>query len=135
MFFIVTDYCHGGDLFAYMLDRVQLEEEDVCMILSQCLSALNYMAENNIVHRDLKLENIMLQKDGDLSNIKLVDFGLSREQGQIKYMNKMFSGTPFYLAPESLVHKTEVASDLWSLGVIMYICIVGKLPFSGNSIQ
>lgn len=106
MLFIVTDYCQGGDLFAYLLGQVQLEEEDVCMIISQCLGALNYMAEKKIVHRDLKLENIMLQKDGDLSNIKLVDFGLSREQGKIKTMNRVFSGTPFYLAPESLVHKT-----------------------------
>lgn len=60
MLFIVTDFCQGGDLFSYMLERNQLDEQEVYILMKQCLSALNYLSENNICHRDIKLENIML---------------------------------------------------------------------------
>lgn len=100
MLFIVTDFCQGGDLFSYMLERNQLAEHEVSILLTQCLSALNYLSENNICHRDIKLENIMLQRSNDLSNIKIIDFGLSRDIGANSTVKSLCSGTPFYIAPE-----------------------------------
>ena len=77
----------------------------------------------------------MLQRNNDISNIKLIDFGLSKDVG-IQYSTKSIcSGTPFYIAPEIVESNFTAASDIWSLGVVMYICLTGKLPFTGNSTQ
>lgn len=101
--------------------------------MNQCFGALNYLSENKICHRDIKLENIMLQRDGDLTNIKLIDFGLSRDMGAQGTVKSLCSGTPFYIAPEVISRVVTTASDLWSLGVVMYVCVAGKLPFPGHT--
>lgn len=133
MLFIVTDYCQGGDLFAYMLERNQLAEHEVSLLMNQCVGALNYLSQNGICHRDIKLENIMLQRDGDLANVKLIDFGLSRDIGASGTVKSLCSGTPFYIAPEVINRQVTTASDLWSLGVVMYVCLAGRLPFPGHT--
>ena len=97
------------------------------------LGALNYLNLHNICHRDIKLENIMLMNDADLSNLRLIDFGLSRNVEKTSNMKSLCSGTPFYIAPEVLNRHVTVASDIWSLGVVMYVCLCGKLPFSGHN--
>ena len=135
MLFIVTDFCQGGDLFSYMLERNQLDEQEVCGLMKQCLSAMNYLSENNICHRDIKLENIMLHRSNDLSNLKIIDFGLSRDLSATSTVKSLCSGTPFYIAPEVINRQVTLASDLWSLGVVMYVCLAGKLPFSGQSTE
>ena len=76
----------------------------------------------------------MLLKNNDLSNIKLIDFGLSKElENSYKDHLSLYDGTPFYLAPEAINKSLSPASDVWSLGIVMYICLAGKLPFSGSS--
>lgn len=105
------------------------------ILITQCLSALNYLGDNNICHRDIKLENIMLQRNNNLSNIKLIDFGLSRDIGANSTVKSLCSGTPFYIAPEVINQEVTYASDLWSLGVVMYVCLAGKLPFTGHTTQ
>ena len=79
MLFIVTDYCYGGELFDYVLERNYLNEKDTKVIMRQCLRSLCYLNKNKIAHRDIKLENMMLQNVNDISNIKLIDFGLSKD--------------------------------------------------------
>ena len=135
MLFIVTDFCYGGELFDYVLERNYLSESDTKTIMKQCLSSLLYLNENNICHRDIKLENLMLQNVADISNIKLIDFGLSRDVQQQSTIKSLCSGSPYYIAPEVIKNQLSMACDIWSLGVVMYICLVGKLPFPGESTE
>jgi serine/threonine protein kinase len=79
MLFLVTDFCRGSDLLSYVLNRDNLGEKEVKIIMRQCMYTLNYLHSQGICHRDIKLENIMLVKPNDLSHIKLIDFGLSKE--------------------------------------------------------
>jgi calcium-dependent protein kinase len=92
------------------------------------------MEENMIAHKDLKLENCLLKNKDDLTNIKLVDFGLSKDLSS-QDMAQTASGTPFYVAPETLMLATCMKSDVWSLGVIMYLMLSGQMPFGGISSQ
>ena len=75
----------------------------------------------------------MLQNEGDTSIVKLIDFGLSRNISCSEEVRSLCSGTPFYIAPEVINLKITTSSDIWSLGVVMYVCLSGKLPFPGNS--
>jgi len=68
-----------------------------------------------------------------LSNLKLIDFGLSRDIGASGTVKSLCSGTPFYIAPEVINRQVTTASDIWSLGVVMYVCLSGKLPFPGHT--
>ena len=79
MLFIVTDYCQGGDLFSYILEKNTILEAEMCIIMKQLLSALSYLSTQGICHRDIKLENIMMQNERDISRVKLIDFGLSKD--------------------------------------------------------
>ena len=102
------------------------------MIMKQIFSAIQYMHEHNICHRDLKPENFLLRLNGDLTSIKLIDFGLSRKLGESEVLNDVH-GTPFYIAPEILEGSYDKLCDLWSLGVILYILICGVPPFAGKT--
>ncbi|XP_068680841.1 serine/threonine-protein kinase par-1-like isoform X2 [Montipora foliosa] len=127
---IVTEFVAGGELLSYLRSQYdsKLSESQARPIMRQLISALYHMHEQGIVHRDLKMENILL--DESKKNIKIVDFGLSNIcQGE--NLLKTQCGSPEYAAPElfrrGCRYGTEV--DLWSLGVIMYGIVVGKLPF------
>ena len=101
LFFIVTDYYQGGELSDILKQRGYLEEFEVFKFMNQMVSVLTYLEDNQISHRDIKLQNFLLKEKNDLSNIKLIDFGLSKD---LTYDNlvKNISGTPFYVAPEIL---------------------------------
>ena len=125
---LVLEYCPGDELYNYLLHHGPLPVPKVQRIFTQLVGAVAYVHKKSCVHRDLKLENILLDKYG---NVKLCDFGFTRE-----YENKLnclqtFCGTICYAAPEML--KGEKYSgekvDVWSLGVILYALLVGELPF------
>ena len=96
------------------------------------LSAVSYLHENNVYHRDLKLDNIMLELEGmEIKELFLIDFGFSTKVQDPEKVSYDFCGTPNYMAPE-LVQKnySDLAKvDIWALGVILYKMIVGKFPF------
>jgi serine/threonine protein kinase len=94
-------------------------------------SVLIYLKELKVLHRDLKLENFLLKDTDDLSNIKLIDFGLSRNISS--NFKQSISGTPYYVAPETLLQQASIKSDIWSLGVILYVLLSGTVPFKGIS--
>ena len=133
MLFLVTDFCRGGDLFTYVLNRDNLGENDVKLMMRQSMYTLNYLHSKGICHRDIKLENIMLVNPNDLSHIKLIDFGLSKEVQKHANIKSLCSGSPFYIAPEVLAGQVNLSCDVWSMAVCMYISLSGKLPFQGKT--
>lgn len=132
LLFLVMDFYEGGELFDYLKKRGYFEEFEVFKVVKQMASILIYMEENKISHKDLKLENFLLKDKDDLSNIKVADFGLSKDLS-LQEIPQNASGTPFYVAPETLMLKGSIKSDIWSLGVIMYIMLSGRVPFTGSS--
>ena len=131
-FYIVMEYCAGGELFDVIAKKAQKEgsfnESEAAEMMKKLLKAINHCHSQNIAHRDIKPENIMITEDGDL---KLIDFGLSKQVKNKKM--KTIVGTPYYIAPEVLQGKYGLKCDIWSLGVIMYILLSGYLPFGGDN--
>uniref|UniRef100_A0A672HWX8 non-specific serine/threonine protein kinase n=1 Tax=Salarias fasciatus TaxID=181472 RepID=A0A672HWX8_SALFA len=123
----VMEYANGGELF-FHLSRDRVFTEDRARFYgAEIVSALEYLHSRNVVYRDLKLENLMLDKDG---HIKITDFGLCKEGITDGATMKTFCGTPEYLAPEVLEDNDYGrAVDWWGLGVVMYEMMCGRLPF------
>nr|XP_019567028.1 PREDICTED: NUAK family SNF1-like kinase 2 [Rhinolophus sinicus] len=127
---IVMEYASRGDLYDYISERQQLSERDARHFFRQIVSAVRYCHQNGVVHRDLKLENILLDANG---NIKIADFGLSNLYHQGKFL-QTFCGSPLYASPEIVNGKpyTGPEVDSWSLGVLLYILVHGTMPFDGQ---
>ncbi|XP_077369638.1 NUAK family SNF1-like kinase 1 [Festucalex cinctus] len=128
---IVMEYASKGELYDYILDKGRLTETEARSIFRQITSAVHYCHKNGVVHRDLKLENILLDQD---LNVKLADFGLSN-QYQRGTLLQTFCGSPLYAAPEIVTglpyQGPEV--DCWALGVLLYALVYGSMPFDGAS--
>lgn len=133
VYYLITEIVTGGDLCTYVKAQRsgKLDEKTSKHYAQQFVSALSYMHHRGIVHRDLKMENVML--NSSQTQIKIVDFGLSNEWSAEAPL-KTHCGSPEYAAPElfvtSRVYGPEV--DLWSLGIILYGMVVGQLPFVSN---
>uniref|UniRef100_A0A914WLD8 non-specific serine/threonine protein kinase n=2 Tax=Plectus sambesii TaxID=2011161 RepID=A0A914WLD8_9BILA len=126
------EFAIGGDLYYHLNKEVQLMKEGFSeprtrFYGAEIVSALGYLHSNNIVYRDLKLENLLLDKDG---HIKIADFGLCKEDISFGDRTRTFCGTPEYLAPEVLEDNDYGRSvDWWGVGVVMYEMMCGRLPF------
>lgn len=163
-YYIITEYYNGGDVAALLQKRIKEEkrafsEEEVQYIMRNVLNGLDYLHKNNILHRDLKLNNLMINYDSDedrhnqnifRSNIVIVDFGFSRVLEPGKYAESNL-GTQYYMGPEMLKKicsnlynkkfrdavdgKYDAKLDIWSLGILCYEMIVGVRAFSGRNIE
>jgi serine/threonine protein kinase len=124
---IVTELMEGGELFEYIVDEAaHLTEKEASNIVSRVARALDYMHSKGVLHRDLKPENMLLKKPGDPSEVKIIDFGFSKNCVR----TESFLGTHGYLAPEMMAHEEyTMAVDMWALGVCVYALISGYLPF------
>ena len=128
---LVLEYCQGDELYNYLLKHGKLPVDKVQRIFTQLAGAVSYVHMQSCVHRDLKLENILLDKH---ENVKLVDFGFTREyEGKANYL-QTFCGTICYSAPEMLKGEKYAGEkvDVWSLGVILYALLCGELPFDDD---
>lgn len=132
--FLVMENVSGGSLHSLLKSRPnrQLKDSEAKSLFLQVASAVKYCHSKNITHRDIKLENILL--DEKRKNVKLIDFGFSTWIPNDKKI-KMFWGTPSYMAPE-IVSKQEFCgppADIWALGVLLYALLCGKFPFKGKT--
>ena len=130
---IVMEYICAGDLLSYIKKRGKLTEEVAKFIFKQIVLTLQYIHNHNIVHRDIKLDNILIDLD---NNIKICDFGVSKI---IKNNEPLMEqcGTPAYIAPEILLNRgyEGFGVDIWSAGVVLYAMLSGTVPFKGNNIK
>ncbi|VDM37208.1 unnamed protein product [Toxocara canis] len=132
MLYLVTEYAPNGEIFDLIAKQRRLSEHSARDKFWQIISAVEYCHKLNIVHRDLKAENLLL--DANL-NIKIADFGFSNFYNKDDTLNT-FCGSPPYAAPEVFEGKRYAGPeiDIWSLGVVLYVLICGVLPFEGSSL-
>ncbi|XP_052639705.1 hormonally up-regulated neu tumor-associated kinase homolog A-like [Harpia harpyja] len=128
-YYMVMELCHGGDLLDRICDKKRLAEREVRRYTRQILSAVEHLHCQGFVHRDLKIENFLL----DENNNKIVDFGLSNTAKFRDLSQELLHtqcGSPAYAAPELLAHrKYGPKVDVWSIGVSMFVMLTGTLPF------
>jgi len=128
--YFVMDYIPGGDMAFHLDQRQRFSEKEVRFFAAEIALALEHLHSCGIVYRDLKLENILLDRSG---HVCLTDFGLSKELDSVGATTKTVCGTPTYLAPEVLLGQPYGnAIDWWSLGVVMYELFTGMNPFDAR---
>ncbi|KAG8438460.1 hypothetical protein GDO86_008949 [Hymenochirus boettgeri] len=140
--YLVMEMCEGGELKDILQRKTRLTEAETRHVICSLGSAIAYLHRKDIVHRDLKLENILV-KSIDCSdtqemilNIKVTDFGLAVQKGGVGSENMLQStcGTPIYMAPEVINdHDYSQQCDIWSMGVIMFMLLSGNPPFMASS--
>lgn len=124
---LVTEFVNGGELYFHLARECPFNEDRARFYGAEIISALDYLHSNAIIHRDLKLENILLDKDG---HVRIIDFGLCKENIQWNCETTTLCGTPEYRAPEIIVHDYYgKVVDWWAFGIIMSEMLVGKNPF------
>ena len=130
-YYMVFEYVNGGQMLDYIISHGRLRERVARKFSRQIGSALEYCHRNNVVHRDLKIENILISHTG---NIKIIDFGLSNLYNPSSHLST-FCGSLYFAAPELLNAKvyTGPEVDVWSFGVVLYVLVCGKVPFDDQS--
>ncbi|KAI1155640.1 hypothetical protein F4825DRAFT_27033 [Nemania diffusa] len=129
--YMLFEYVNGGQMLDYIISHGKLKEKQARKFSRQIASALDYCHRNSIVHRDLKIENILISKTGD---IKIIDFGLSNLFSPRGHL-KTFCGSLYFAAPELLQARayTGPEVDVWSFGIVLYVLVCGKVPFDDQS--
>ncbi|XP_077274739.1 ovarian-specific serine/threonine-protein kinase Lok [Temnothorax americanus] len=135
--YIILELMEGGELLDRIKNEDKLSESCAKLIFYQVVLAVHYLHKEGITHRDLKPENILLKDTSDKPLVKVSDFGMSKFV-DAHTMMKTFCGTPMYVAPEILTtngrssYTSQV--DVWSLGVILYVCLSGRVPFQNATL-
>ena len=127
LIFLIMEYCQKGELFQFIIDNSRINEKLARRMFLQIVNAISYIHSREIAHRDMKPENVLLDKN---LNVKIADFGLCHpDAGSL--MLKTPCGSPFYAPPE-VINNDQYdgkASDIWSIGVVLFTMITGALPW------
>ena len=130
---LVMELCAGGDLLNFVRKRKKCEEPLAKVLFRQIIEGIGYIHSKSILHRDIKLDNILLDGKG---NVKIADFGVSKtvKPGEVMYEQ---SGTPAYIAPEIIKNEgyKGFKADLWSAGVVLFALLFGTVPFKANNMK
>ncbi|CAK8560562.1 unnamed protein product [Lathyrus sativus] len=131
--YLVLEYCGGGDLAAYIHRYGRVSESIARHFMRQLAAGLQVLQEKNLIHRDLKPQNLLLESTSATPLMKIGDFGFARSLTPLQLADTL-CGSPYYMAPEIIQsQKYDAKADLWSVGAILYQLVVGKPPFDGNS--
>ena len=147
--YLITEICKGGELFDRIIEEEFFSEKVAANIFKQMLQPINYCHKRGIAHRDLKPENFLFDTKDPNSDLKVIDFGLSKIVRANNAMDPVLSGgkeagkkdldrmntragTPNYISPEVLAGNYGVECDMWSAGCILYILLCGYPPFYGD---
>ncbi|CAD8141489.1 unnamed protein product [Paramecium pentaurelia] len=125
-FYIVYEYLSGGELLDLINKKKELKEQQIANYIKQVLEALNHCHTCGIVHKDVKPQNILLESEEPDAQIKLIDFGAAKLNGEPDFD---VVGTPLYLAPETILEDSNEKSDVWSCGIMTLQFLTGKLPY------
>mmetsp|Transcript_34634 Transcript_34634/g.69966 ORF Transcript_34634/g.69966 Transcript_34634/m.69966 type:complete len:781 (-) Transcript_34634:3058-5400(-) len=128
-FYLVMELLNGGDVFDRIVEKNHYTELDARNLARELLSAVAYMHDRGVAHRDLKPQNLLLVSKDDDADIKVADFGFAK---RVHVPNSLMTrcGTPTYVAPEVLKnHPHDMMVDMWSVGIIIYVLLVGYPPF------
>ncbi|XP_026331476.1 serine/threonine-protein kinase SIK3 isoform X2 [Hyposmocoma kahamanoa] len=131
--YLVTEYAPNGEIFDHLVSRGRMPESEAARAFAQMVSAVGYCHSRGVVHRDLKAENLLLDSS---MNIKLADFGFSNEYTAGCPL-ATWCGSPPYAAPELFEGRQYDGpkTDIWSLGVVLYVLVCGALPFDGSTLH
>ena len=138
-YFLITEYCRGGDLFDLIKKKKRFSELSAAYIMYQIFHALIYCHNtHNLIHRDIKPENIVVFRQNieggeELYDVKLIDFGIAKIFNKLTNNNDYkVKGSLNYISPEVLKCEYDEKCDIWSCGVILYILVIGTYPFNGK---
>jgi len=131
-YYILTEYIDGGELLDRLLVKKKFTEPEARILFGNILLAVEYMHAHHILHRDLKLDNILMNSKENDRDIKIIDFNISMETNHTEILTRT-CGTLEYMAPELKLKKGySFPVDIWSSGVILYALLSGKMPFDDN---
>eukprot|EP00873_Tetraselmis_striata_P036923 jgi/Tetstr1/457187/TSEL_043836.t1 len=137
--YIVSELLPGGELLQSLVNRGTYTEQDARACFEKLALALAHIHAKGIVHRDIKLENLMLKEPGDVTSVQLIDFGMAKHV-DIPELSTSVVGTPIYVAPEVLTAARQAGVnpygppvDMWSAGVVLHILLAGYPPFMSDS--
>ncbi len=130
---MVLEYAQGKDLSHYIQQPLFNTLEAIATVIEQILSALVYLHRKGVIHKDIKLQNVVLEEPHPFANLKVIDFGFSEIKAKAWTHNN--SGTIYYMAPEIVQSEHNSKCDLWSVGIILYVFLFKDFPFKGKTYQ
>ncbi|SCP05783.1 serine/threonine protein kinase, putative [Plasmodium ovale] len=133
---LILEYCEGGNLFEYIKINGSCTHSEARVIIIKLTKTIQYINSLKIMHRDIKPENILLRTKDNIKSVVLSDFGLAKitPSNQAVVKSRSVCGSDFYLAPEIIKNKEYgIKIDIWSLGVLIFFIITGKVPFTGKN--
>jgi len=135
--YIIMEYCEGDELYNHIRsmqnDKKRFTEKYIAKLMKQILQGVRYCHLRNVVHKDMKPQNLMLDKSK--MEVKIIDFGVAEIFQARQDSSRIGAGTLLYMAPEVFRKNVTLKSDIWSIGVILYNLATGKYPFYGNSYE